>query len=436
MHHYFRLLAIYLIVAFSNNFVWFSLTFWAYLTTQSVVATGVIGGTFTIVNSLCSFWFGSLVDHHKKKTVMLSSSILSLIFFGLGLTIFQAWPSEAFTSLQAPYFWLLMVILLLGVVVGSLYQIAVPTLVSVLVPEDRRDKANGMLGMTMGIAFALTSVASGFILSHYGLSVVLMGAMAGTLVALSLLFFLPIPESKLIHIPGHETDHNEPKKVDILGTIKVIGEIPGMFGLIFFTTFNNLIGGVFMALMDAYGLTLMSVQQWGSLWGFLSFGFIFGGMAISKWGLGKNPLRTLFRVNMIIWLSCMVFPIQPSIILLTFGSLVWMTLFPYIEATEQTIVQKVVPLKRQGRVFGFAHSVEQAASPLTAFMIGPLAQYFFIPLMTDGYGARLVGSWFGTGPGRGIAVVFMMAGVLGFILTRLAKKTRSYAALSEVLVEK
>lgn len=432
MQHYFRLLAIYLIVAFSNNFVWFALTFWAYLTTQSVVATGVIGGTFTIVNSLCSFWFGSLVDHHKKKTIMLISSFLSLSFFGLGLLIFTSWPSSMFTSLQTPYFWVLMITLLLGVVVGSLYQIAVPTLVSVLVPEDRRDKANGMLGMTMGVAFALTSVASGFILSHFGLAVVLIIAMVCAVVAIIVLALLPLPEKHLLHLPGHEPS----KKIDLRGTIKVISEIPGMFGLIFFTTFNNLIGGVFMALMDAYGLTLMSVQQWGSLWGFLSFGFIFGGMAISKWGLGKNPLRTLFRVNMIIWISCIIFPIQPSIILLTLGSLVWMTLFPYIEATEQTIVQKVVPLKRQGRVFGFAHSVEQAASPLTAFVIGPVAQYFFIPLMTDGYGATLVGNWFGTGPGRGIAVVFMMAGVLGLIITRLAKTTKAYAALSGVLVEK
>ena len=48
-------------------------------------------------------------------------------------------------------------------------------------------------------------------------------------------------------------------------------------------------------------------------------------------------------------------------------------------ATEQTILQRVVPYERQGRVFGFAQSVEMAASPLTAFLMGPLTQLFFIP---------------------------------------------------------
>jgi MFS transporter, DHA3 family, multidrug efflux protein len=38
--------------------------------------------------------------------------------------------------------------------------------------------------------------------------------------------------------------------------------VEGLFGLIFFSTFNTFLGGVFMSLMDAYGLSLVSVQVW------------------------------------------------------------------------------------------------------------------------------------------------------------------------------
>lgn len=430
MKIYFRLLTTYLVVAFTNNFVWFALTFWAYLTTHSVVATGMIGGIFVLTSSLSSFWFGALVDHYKKKTVMFYSSLASLTMFSLGLLIYQLVPTANFTSLAAPYFWLLAIPLLFGTIAGSLYQIAVPTLVTVLVPAKLRDRANGMLGMTMGIAFALTSVASGFTLAHGGLAVVLTIALGLTVLAMFLLMLVKIPEQQVIHL-----ENASKQRVDIKGTVGLIKKIPGMFGLIFFTTFNNFIGGVFMALMDAYGLTMVSVQTWGTLWGFLSFGFIFGGMAITKWGLGHNPLKTLFMVNATIWLTCIFFPIQHSIILLAIGSLVWMSLFPYIEATEQTIIQKVVPANRQGRVFGFAHSIEQAASPLTAFMIGPLAQYFFIPFMTTGRGVELIGSWFGTGPGRGIALVFICAGILGLLATIRASQSKAYAQLSSHFLE-
>jgi DHA3 family multidrug efflux protein-like MFS transporter len=107
-----------------------------------------------------------------------------------------------------------------------------------------------------------------------------------------------------------------------------------------------------------------------------------------------------------------------------------MFLGPYAEAAEHTTLQKVVPLERQGRVFGFAQSVEQSASPLTAFMIGPLTQFVVIPFMTDGVGADVIGGWFGTGPDRGMALVFTVAGVIGLFVTILAFNSRYYRALS------
>jgi DHA3 family multidrug efflux protein-like MFS transporter len=207
--------------------------------------------------------------------------------------------------------------------------------------------------------------------------------------------------------------------------------VPGLFALIFFTTFNNFLGGVFFALMDAYGLSLVSVEVWGALWGVLSLSFILGGLYISKRGLGVNPLRILFRNNIITWTVCIFFTIQPSITLLAIGTFIWMFFVPFIEAIEQTIFQKVVPPERLGRVFGFAHSVEQAASPVTAFLIGPIAQWIFIPFMTTGAGVELIGSWFGTGVGRGIALLFTTAGLVGLAVTLVAMRSRAYQLLAE-----
>jgi DHA3 family multidrug efflux protein-like MFS transporter len=211
----------------------------------------------------------------------------------------------------------------------------------------------------------------------------------------------------------------------------VIQQVPGLFGLIFFTTFNNFIGGILMSLMDAYGLNLVSVQVWGALWGFLSLGFLIGGFIITRWGLGKSPLRTLFIANLISWAICSIFTVQASIVLLAAGLFVWLCLVPMVEAAEQTILQKVVPVERQGRVFGFAQSVEQAASPITSFLIGPIAQLIFIPFMTIGTGVKLIGDWFGTGHDRGLALLFTVAGLIGLIVTLLAMGSSAYRSLSE-----
>ena len=55
--------------------------------------------------------------------------------------------------------------------------------------------------------------------------------------------------------------------------------------LILFTTFNNLVGGIYMALLDPYGLSLVSVEVWGLLCGVLGVGFLAGGAIIGKFGL-------------------------------------------------------------------------------------------------------------------------------------------------------
>jgi MFS-type transporter involved in bile tolerance (Atg22 family) len=82
----------------------------------------------------------------------------------------------------------------------------------------------------------------------------------------------------------------------------------------------------------------------------------------------------LFLANIVMWTICIFFTIQASIVLLTIGLFIYLCLIPIVEASEQTILQKVIAPERQGRVFGFAQSVEQAASPITAFIIGPIAQ--------------------------------------------------------------
>jgi MFS transporter, DHA3 family, multidrug efflux protein len=425
MKTFYHVLSNSLLTTVTNFFVWFALTFWMYLTTGSVLTTAYVGGAFMIISSFSSFWFGSIVDHNKKKNVMLWSTLINLLFFVVAFVFYITTPVEVFKDITNPAIWIFSVILLVGVIASNIRTVTLPTLVTMLVPEDRRDKANGMSGIVMGISSFGAGLTSGVTLAYAGMFWVLIAGMV--LIALSCihLALLSIPEKEIVHVEGVSG------KLDIKGTVAHIKGVPGLFALIFFTTFNNFLGGVFMALMDAYGLTLMPVQAWSILWSFLSLGFIFGGIYISKKGLGKTPLRFLFTVNIINWTACFFFTIQPSIILLAVGTLIWTSLAPFIEATEQTIIQKVVPLERQGRVFGFAQSFETAAMPISAFIVGSLANFIFIPFMTTGAGVDLIGSWFGTGPGRGIALVFMATSLVGLVVTLIAMRSRSYKLLAK-----
>ena len=437
---FYQLLVNTLLVSVTNFTVWFAITFYTYIETRSVFATGVISGIFLVLTALTGIWFGSLIDHHPKKLMMQISAGVSLTLYVVALALYQVTPHEEFRDPASVPLWILIVLLMVGVIAGNIRTIALPTMVTALIEEDTRDRANGLVGTASGVSFLVTSVISGLLVA--------LGGMFWVLVVALVVLGLSIVHLGLVRVPTGLTEPaaapaqpagvtaatGEPapsSRIDLRGTMRVIGQVPGLSALIIFSAFNNLLGGIFMALLDAYGLSMMSVQGWGLLWGVLSTGFIVGGLLISRTGLGRNPVRLLLLINIVCWTVTLLFPLRDSVIWLTVGLYVYMLVVPYAEAAEQTILQKVVPYERQGRVFGFAQSVEQAASPLTAFLIAPVAQFVFIPYMTDGAGARLIGDWFGTGSARGLALVFVLTGIAGLIATVIALRSRPYRRLSK-----
>lgn len=407
-----------------NNFVWFSLTFWVYLETKSVLTTSLMAGVYSGTVALTGFFLGTIADRYSKKKAMLFSSICSLLLYTAAFVLFIVTPLSTFKNVQSPALWLFVLLALVGAIAGNLRSITLSTLVSILVTEDERDKANGLVGTANGISFLASSIFSGLAIGYLGMFWMLVLALGSTLLVIIHLMFRSIPEENVQHSEEY------PASFDIRKTIHIIKAIPGLFGLIFFNCFNNFLGGVFMALMDPYGLSLVSVQVWGLLWGFLSLGFIIGGLFVTRKGLGSNPLRTLFLTNISMWVICCVFTLHASVALLSTGLFIYMCLIPVIEAAEQTIVQKVIPAQKQGRVFGFTQSIEQAASPITALLIGPIAQYFFIPYMTTGKGVEWLGPWFGSGADRGMALIFTITGIIGLLITLLAMRSKSYHMLA------
>jgi MFS transporter, DHA3 family, multidrug efflux protein len=426
-----HLLVSTLVVSVINFTVWFAVTFWVYLETRSVFATGLISGIFLVSVAGTGIWFGSLVDHHRKKTVMQWSAVVSMLLYAGCLAIYLTVPDATFRDPGSVRLWVFVVLLMLGVVTGNLRTIAMPTLVTLLIPEDRRDKANGLVGTAAGASFLVTSVISGFLVAAGGMYYVLLLAIGVLALALLHLGSVRVPETRPVRLARDEDGAG----VDLRGTVRLVRGVPGLVALIAFSCFNNFLGGSFMALMDAYGLSLVSVEVWGLLWGVLSAFVILGGLVVARVGLGSNPVRTLLLVNLVLWTVTVLFPVRSSIVLLAAGMAVFMLMMPFAEAAEQTVLQKVVPFERQGRVFGFSQSVEQAASPLTAFLTGPIAQFLVIPSMTDGWGADHLGPWFGTGADRGLALVFVVTGVAGLLTTLLAMRSRSYRRLSRAFAD-
>jgi DHA3 family multidrug efflux protein-like MFS transporter len=414
-----------LIANVTTSFLWFALTFWVYLETRSVLATAIIGGAFMLMVAVAGVPFGTWVDRWRKKRVMVVATTVTAVAYAAAFVFFLLVPTSELLVIGSPAFWCFVLLILCGAIVESARGIALSTCVTLLVPEEKRANMNGLVGMVSGLGFAITSVFSGLAVGQLGMMWTMAIAVVLTVVSLLHLLTVSIPEPEVLH-----TD-DVPKAVDFAGAYRAVIAVPGLSGLVLFAALNNLLGGVFLALMDPYGLNLVSVEVWGILWGVLSFGFMIGAGWVAKMGLGARPLRVLLLANVVMWSIGIGFTIRENIWLTAVGILGYMAMIPVAEAAEQTVLQKVVPYEKQGRVFGLAQSVEMAAAPVSSFLIGPVAQFWLIPYAASDAGRVALEPLLGEGQARGIALVFVLAGVFGLILTGGAFLTRSYRLLSQ-----
>ncbi len=418
-----------LIANVTTSFLWFCVTFWMYLETRNVLVTSVLGGSYMLGLALFGVPFGSWVDRTRKKQIMVRAQSITTACFAAAAGVYFAFPRAELLRLGSLPFIAFTALLLTGAIMESARSIALSTVVTLLVPDGERDKANGIVGMVNGLSFMITSVIAGLAIGQLGMTAALLIALGLTAASLAHMITVPIPEAQIVHADG------APKPVDFAGAWRAIRQVPALIWLILFSTFNNLLGGVHMALLDPYGLSLMSVEAWGITFGVLGIGFLVGGGLIGKFGLGSRPLRALLLANIAMWIVGGLFTIRESVVLLIAGIFVYMLLIPVAEAAEQTVLQRVVPLETQGRVFGFAQSVEVAASPVSAFLIGPLAQFWLIPLMDTDAGQAQWGWLLGAGQARGLALVFVLASLMGLALTIVALLSKPYRTLSRAYTD-
>lgn len=411
---------------FTTSFLWFALTFWVYLETENVMATGIIGGAFMLLIAVFSMVFGTIVDNHRKKPVFVFSAMITATTFSLAGLIYLWLPTEDILDVGGWQFWLFCLVILFGSIVEQMRGIALSTTVTLLIPVERHANANGLVGTVQGIAFIITSVFSGLAIGWLGMGWTL--AISIVMVVLTMLHLLQIsiPEDEPVKEEGRT------KTSDLRLGFSTVMAIPGLFALIIFSMFNNFIGGTYMALMDPYGLTIMSVQAWGLTFGLASTGFIIGGLAIAKFGLGSNPIRTMLWLVAAMGLLGAIFTIREWTWLYILGIWLYMMLIPAVEASEQTVIQKVVPFRRQGRVFGFAQMMEASAAPITAFLIAPIAQYWIIPYMRSEQGGEQLGWLLGAGQARGIALIFLAGGLIMIVVALLSMGTKQYRKLSAI----
>ena len=169
-------------------------------------------------------------------------------------------------------------------------------------------------------------------------------------------------------------------------------------------------------------LNLTTEQGAGFIVSIASAGIVVGSLGVSVWGGPKDRIAGVYLPILAMGIGLILIGLRPGVGLVIAGILLINFTHPVAGASSQSIWQSKVPPNLQGRVFAIRQVSAISAAPIAFLLAGTLADNVFEPAMAEAGG--MASTIFGSGPGRGIGVLFVLAGILVLLTVFVSWKNR------------
>jgi len=378
----------------------FALGIWVYQKTGSATSFAMTLLISTIPELLLAPLAGLVVDRFNRKRVMILSDVTA------GLTTMGLAYLAAHGQLMVGWIYV-------GTFIISLVQVfhflAYSAIVTITVPKEHLARANGLMQFGEAFATILAPVIAGVLVVSIRITGVILIDCSSFLVAVVVLAATRVPH---LGEDAEAPEESKPWWVGLDSGWWFIWRRPGLKALLVVFALTNFAFSLFRALLVPYVLTFASPAAVGLLFTLGGLGALAGSGLLGAWGGPKDRVRGMLALWFLDGILLALGGIWPAVST-TAGVVFGVLLFgPIITGCSQAIWQSKTPLEVQGRVFAVRRMVAFSCTPLAYIAAGPLADKVFEPMMAkNGLLASTVGTVIGIGPGRGMALLFIVLGI-------------------------
>lgn len=384
----------------------FALGIWVYQKTGSATELALITLFATLPNILVSPLAGTLVDRwDRRKVIILAECGLSLTILILALLLqlgqLAVWEIYLGTAINS--------------VILAFLRPAYTVITPLLVPKEKLGQATGIGQASFAAGQLIGPILAGVLVTTIKIQ--------GVLVIDYLSFFFPIITLLSLRIPQPEST---PEAAGAKGSIwreaaygwAYLQTRPGLLGLLVLLAVLNFSSGIITVLVTPLVLSFSTPIALGTLNSIAGIGLLVGSLAMGIWGGPKRRILGVIGFMVLCGFFLMLGGLRASMLLLTVAAFGYFCGVPLITGCTTVIWQSKIAPDVQGRALAISSMVMTSTLPLTALIAGPLADKVFEPLLVKGGPlASSVGQVIGVGPGRGIALMFILVGSLTLILT-------------------
>jgi MFS family permease len=372
-----------------------------YQTTGSATQFALIAVCTALPRIALSPLAGALVDRWDRRWAMiigdsgaaLGTLAIALLFFSSQLEVWHIYLATAFSSAFSTLQW-------------PAYSAIVPLLVS----KEKLGRANGMMQFGRAASEILAPTLAGILILTIQVQGVILIDFATFIFAVATLLIVRVPRPK--PSTEHQTGHRSLWHDALYGWTYLKAR-PGLMGLLIFFAVVNFLWGMLGVLLTPMVLSFTSAGVLGVIISVAGLGMLTGSLVMSAWGGPKRRINGVLGFELFSAVSFILMGLRPSAWLIALGAFTAHLAIAIVFASNQALWQSKVAPGVQGRVFATQQMVAHAAMPLAFLVAGPLADYLFDPLLiSGGVLTASVGPFIGIGPGRGIALLIILMGLL------------------------
>ena len=390
-----------LISTLGSGLTSFALGIWIYETTGSPTLFVINILVWTLPNILVSPVVGVISDRWDRRIVMimgdtgagLSTLFVVLVLFYGDLQIWHIYLATAFSSAFGAFQWP-----------------AFSAATSTLVPKKQLGRAAGMSQIGDAVSHFATPAIAGALYVSLGMKFILSVDVVTYLVALGSLMAVRFPRPKATQEGQSEKDTFWTEA--IFGW-KYIRARPGLLGLLTVFASMNFLWSMTFPLLIPMLLDMTTPDVVGYVQSIGGLGMLISTLVMSAWGGPKRRILGIYWAETLSGEASIFLGLRPSLVMISAAMFGLHLILPTSNANSQAIWQRKVAQDVQGRVFAIRRMIAFSIEPIAVILAGPLAENVFEPLMMDGGRlAGVFGGLMGVGPGRGIGLMFVLAGVM------------------------
>ena len=401
----------------------FALIIWAYSNTGQVMSSSILAICSTIPYIIISLFGGTIADRVSKKKIMLICDLIAALC-SLSILIFSL--------MNILHLWILCIINIIIGFMNAFQNPASQITVSLLVEKEDYVRIGGIQSVVNSMVGLGTPLIAAGILSIGGLNLVIIIDLCTFCFAFfSLLCWIKIPELKNI-----EKGFSFEQIIDDMRECgKFIKTQKGIVWLMIIYSILNFLGAIsFDSMMSPLLLarTNNNTLIVGSVSSSAAAGGIIASVIITFTKTKKKKKPIMFGGILLAFLGIMSFGIVRNPVLWCIVVFIGCFGMPFYFTYESAIMRLSVPIEMQGRIFALKEMITQVLAPIGYLLGALLADYIFEPFMqTGGSLKKVFEKIVGTGPGSGMGLLFVIAGIVGIIMTLVFYNNRYIKLLDQ-----